>query len=156
ETFDPRVSSDSAAERIRQLIFNSLTRKDDKFNPIPDLAERFESTSDQKSFTFYLRPNIRFHNGRLLSAADVKYTFETILAEGFTSGKRAELARDLAAIEISPANPLGVIFHCATPCPNLPNTIIPVGIIPEGMGDQQAKLPVGTGPFKFNDYTEDQ
>src|SRR5262249_9245390 len=72
ETFDPRVSSDSAAERIRQLIFNSLTRKDDKFNPIPDLAERFESSADQKSFTFYLRPNVKFHNGRLLSSADVK------------------------------------------------------------------------------------
>src|SRR5215813_8416214 len=143
ETFDPRVSSDSAAERIRQLIFNSLTRKDDKFNPVPDLAERFESTPDRKSFTFYLRPNIKFHNGRLLSALDVKYTFETMLARGFPSAKRAELARDLAFIEISPANPMGVIFHCVNPCPNLPNTIIPVGIIPEGMAEQQAKLPMG-------------
>src|SRR5262245_18367377 len=156
ETFDPRVSSDSAAERIRQLIFNGLTRKDEKFNPVPDLAERFESTPDHKSFSFYLRPNIKFHNKRLLSAADVKYTFETMLARGFPSQKKAELARDLASIEISPTNPLGVIFHCINPCPNLPNTIIPIGIIPEGMADQQAKLPVGTGPFMFDSYTEDQ
>src|SRR5262249_5526906 len=50
ETFDPRVSTDSAVERMRQLIFNGLTRKDDKFDPVPDLAERFESSPDYKTF----------------------------------------------------------------------------------------------------------
>src|SRR5258708_5991981 len=35
-TFDPRASSDSANERMRQLIFNGLTRKNDKFEPVPD------------------------------------------------------------------------------------------------------------------------
>jgi peptide/nickel transport system substrate-binding protein len=156
ETFDPRVSSDSAAERIRQLIFNGLTRKDDKFNPVPDLAERFEASPDKRSFTFYLRPNIKFHNGRLLSAADVKFTFDTMTAKGFASQKKAEIARDVAAIELLPGNPLAVVFRCAAPCPNLPNTIVPVGIIPEGMAEQMAKQPVGTGPFKFSSYTEDQ
>jgi peptide/nickel transport system substrate-binding protein len=156
ETLDPRRSSDSAVERIRQLVFNGLTRKDEKFNPAPDLAERFESTPDRKTFTFYLRPKVKFHNARLLSAADVKYTFETMLAKEFPSQKKAELARDLASIDLSPSNPLAISFTCHSPCPNLPNTIIPIGIIPEGMGDQQAKLPVGTGPFKFESYTEDQ
>ena len=156
ETFDPRVSSDSAAERIRQLIFNGLTRKDDKFNPAPDLAERFEATPDNRSFTFHLRPNVKFHNGRLLSAADVKFTFETMIAKGFASQKKAEIARDVATIELLPNNPLAVVFRCFNPCPNLPNTIIPVGIIPEGFAEQQAKQPIGTGPFKFDSYTEDQ
>ena len=50
ETFDPRVSADSAAERLRQLMFNALTRKDEKFNPVPDLAEKFEASPDRKSF----------------------------------------------------------------------------------------------------------
>src|SRR5215468_127314 len=53
ETFDPRVSSDSAAERMRQLMFNGLTRKNDKFDPVPDLAERFEVSPDYKTVTFY-------------------------------------------------------------------------------------------------------
>ncbi|HEV2668695.1 MAG TPA: hypothetical protein VG324_27510, partial [Blastocatellia bacterium] len=59
ETFDPRRSVDSAAERMRQLMFNGLTRKDDKFEPVPDLAEKFETSPDNKTFTFYLRPNVR-------------------------------------------------------------------------------------------------
>ena len=156
ETFDPRVSSDSAVERMRQLMFNGLTRKDEKFEPVPDLAEKFESSPDYKTFTFRLRPGVRFHNGKTLSAADVKYTFDTMLARGFPSAKRADLERDGVSVNLDPADPLKVTFQCGNPCPGLANTILPIGIIPEGTSEQQAKRPVGTGPFKFEDYTEDQ
>ena len=156
DTFDPRRSTDTAAERMRQLIFNGLTRKNDKFEPVPDLAEKFESSPDYKTFTFYLRPNVRFHNRQALSAADVKYTFDTMLASGFQSAKRADLERDHVSIETDTANPLKVTFHCENPCPGLANTILPIGIIPEGTSNEQAKRPVGTGPFKFESYTEDQ
>lgn len=155
ETFDPRTSSDSAVERMRQLMFNGLTRKNDTFDPIPDLAERFEASSDYKTFTFYLRPNIKFHNGRMLSALDVKYTFDTMMAKGFQSAKKAELSRDLVSVEVG-LNPQTVVFHCNTPCPSLPNTILPIGIIPEGTSGQQAKNPIGTGPFKLISYLEGQ
>src|SRR5215813_15420906 len=156
ETFDPRVSTDSAAERMRQLMFNGLTRKNDKFDPVPDLAERFEVSPDYKTVTFYLRPNVKFHDGRALSATDVKYTFNTMMAPGFKSSKRAELERDLASIETDVSNPLKITFQCNGPCPGLANAILPVGIIPEGTSDQQATHPIGTGPFKFDSYTEDQ
>ncbi|MGH9803387.1 MAG: ABC transporter substrate-binding protein, partial [Blastocatellia bacterium] len=160
-TFDPRVSSDSADERMRQLIFNGLTRKNEKFDPIPDLAESFEPSADFKSFTFKLRQGIKFHNDQKLSALDVKYTFDTMLAAGFTSAKKVEFTREvapgktlLAAVEV--VDPQTVVFRCNEPCPGLPNQIVPVGIIPEGTTDQQAKKPVGTGPFKFESFTEDQ
>src|SRR5215813_660343 len=156
ETFDPRVSGDTAVERMRQLMFNGLTRKDDKFEPSPDLAEKYEQAPDYKTFTFHLRPNVRFHNRQALSAADVKYTFETMLAPGFQSAKRADLERDHVSVETDTANPLKVTLHCENPCPGLANTIVPIGIIPEGTSNQQAKRPVGTGPFKFDSYTEDQ
>jgi len=152
-TLDPRVSSDSANERMRQLIFNGLTRKNEKFDPVPDLAERFESTPDFKTFTFYLKPGIKFHNNSPLSALDVKYTFETMLAPDFPSDKKAELAGKLS-IEVK--DPLTVVFHCKEPFPGFANAIIPVGIIPEGTSDQQAKRPIGTGPFKFAEFIEDQ
>src|SRR5215813_2787095 len=154
ETFDPRRSVDTAAERMRQLIFNGLTRKNDKFEPVPDLAEKFEPSPDNKTFTFYLRPNVRFHNRQPLSAADVKYTFDTLLT--IESAKRADLERDHVSVETDPTNPLKVTLHCENPCPGLANTIVPIGIIPEGTSSQQARRPVGTGPFKYEDYKEDQ
>jgi peptide/nickel transport system substrate-binding protein len=154
ETFDPRRSVDSASERMRQLMFNGLTRKDDKFDPAPDLAENFEPSPDYKTFTFHLRPNVRFHNRQPLSAADVKYTFDTLLT--IQSAKRADLERDRVSVETDPSNPLKVTFHCENPCPGLANTIVPIGIIPEGTSNEQATRPIGTGPFKFESYTEEQ
>jgi peptide/nickel transport system substrate-binding protein len=152
-TLDPRVSSDSANERLRQLIFNGLTRKNENFDPVPDLAERFESSPDYKTFTFYLRPGVKFHNSSPLSALDVKYTFETMLALDI-SEKKAEFVSALTSIEVK--DPLTVIFHCRDPFPGFANAIVPIGIIPEGTSDQQAKRPVGTGPFKFESHDEDQ
>lgn len=156
DTFDPRRSADTAAERMRQLMFNGLTRKDEKFESVPDLAEKYESSPDYKTFTFYLRPNVLFHNRKPLSGADVKYTFDTMLAPGFQSAKRADLERDRITVETDPANPLKITFHCENPCPGLANTIVPIGIIPEGTSNEQDKRPIGTGPFKFESYTEDQ
>ncbi|MBK6799511.1 MAG: ABC transporter substrate-binding protein [Acidobacteria bacterium] len=153
-TFDPRVSSDSAAERMRQLMFNGLTRKNERFDPSPDLAEKFEASADNRSFTFHLRPNVKFHNGKILTSLDVKYTFETMLASGFASDKKAELVKSIASVEV--LDPLTVVFKCNDPFPGFPNAILPVGIIPEGTTAQQAKTPIGTGPFKFESYTEDQ
>src|SRR5215510_3945289 len=139
---------------MRQLIFNGLTRKNEKFEPVPDLAEKFESSPDYKTFTFYLRPNVRFHNRQPLSAADVKYTFDTLLT--IDSAKRTDIERDHVSVETDPTNPLKVTFHCGTPCPGLANTIVPIGIIPEGTSSEQETRPVGTGPFKFESYTEGQ
>ncbi|MCI0338393.1 MAG: ABC transporter substrate-binding protein [Acidobacteria bacterium] len=153
-TLDPRRSSDSADERMRQLIFNGLTRKNEKFDPIPDLAERFESSPDYKTFTFYLRPGVKFHNNRPLSALDVKYTFETMLAKGFPSQKKAEFVNALAAVEVKDERT--IIFRCNDPFPGFPNAIIPIGIIPTETTELQDKKPIGTGPFKFESYTEDQ
>src|SRR5216117_3150806 len=67
-TFDPRRSSDSAAERMRQLIFNGLTRKNEKFEPVADLAESFQSSPDYQVFTFRLRSGIKFHDGRVFTS----------------------------------------------------------------------------------------
>src|SRR5262249_11050307 len=69
--FDPRNESDSAADRMRQLIFNGLTRKNEAFEPVPELAERFESSPDYRVFTFHLRSGVKFHNGQPLTARDV-------------------------------------------------------------------------------------
>jgi peptide/nickel transport system substrate-binding protein len=152
-TFDPRASADSAAERFRQLVFNSLMRKGENFEPVPDLAVSVENSLDYKTFTFKLRPNIKFHDGRPFSSLDVKYTFETMLADK-SLVKRASFEQDLVSIEV--VDPLTIVFHCRNPFPSLPNDLIPVGIIPEGSSGQQAKQPIGTGPFKFASYTEDQ
>jgi peptide/nickel transport system substrate-binding protein len=152
-TFDPRKSSDSAVERLRQLLFNSLMRKGDNFEPVPDLAESVTVAPDYKTFTFKIRSGIKFHDGKSLSALDVKYTFETMMSRADLT-KRASFTQDLATVEAP--DPQTVVFRCKNPFPSLPGDIIPIGIIPEGSSDQQDKKPVGTGPFRFISHTDEQ
>jgi peptide/nickel transport system substrate-binding protein len=153
-SLDPRVSSDSAAERFRQLVFNALTRKNERFEPIPDLATSITLSDDKRVHTFKLRDGVKFHDGRTLTSRDVKYTFDTLMEKGFPSQKKAEVAQVIASVETPDTQT--VVITCGAPCPSLPNLIVPIGIIPEGSGAQQATKPVGTGPFAFEYYTDDQ
>lgn len=152
-TFNPNASSDSAAERFRQLVFSSLMKKGDVFEPVPDICEKVETSPDAKTFKFFLRRDIKFHDGHPLSALDVKYTFETMLKDK-QMVKGASFDQDLESIEAP--EPYLVIFHCRNPFPSLLNDVIPVGIIPEGSLEKQAQTPVGTGPFKFEKYIDEQ
>ncbi|MEP7270080.1 MAG: ABC transporter substrate-binding protein [Acidobacteriota bacterium] len=153
-SLDPRVSADSAAERLRQLLFNGLTRKNERFEPVPDLATSISLSEDKRVHTFKLREGVKFHDGRALTSGDVKYTFETMMDKGFQSQKKAEVAQILSSIEAP--DPQTVVFTCHTPCPSLPNIIVPIGIIPQGSSSTQATKPVGTGPFSFEYYIDDQ
>ncbi len=153
-SLDPRVSSDSAAERLRQLLFNGLTRKNARFEPVPDLATSILLSDDKRVHTFKLREGVKFHDGRTLSSADVKYTFETLMEKGFQSQKKAEVSLLLSSIETPDAQT--VVLTCNSPCPSLPNIIIPIGIIPQGSSAQQPTRPVGTGPFSFEYNIDDQ
>ena len=105
-TFDPRKSGDSADARMQQLIFNGLTRKNEKFEPIGDLAESFASTPDYKTWTFKLRSGVKFHNGKALTSADVKYTFETLMAPGFGSPKAGDFTTAAAAQPVASPAPV--------------------------------------------------
>ena len=72
------TASDAAAERIRNLIFNSLVRKDANFDYVGELASDIKTSEDGKTVTFTLRDGVKFQNGKDLTSADVKYTFDKL------------------------------------------------------------------------------
>ena len=55
------------------LCYDQLIKYDDKLQPQPMLAEKWELTPDYKQITFHLRPNVTYHNGREFTSDDVKY-----------------------------------------------------------------------------------
>src|SRR5438552_15653590 len=84
--FDPRFSTTfQTSARIMQLIYDTLVVKNDKFEFVPSLAERFEESEDHREFTFHLRAGVIFHNGKQLTSADVKYTFDSLLSPALKS-----------------------------------------------------------------------
>jgi peptide/nickel transport system substrate-binding protein len=81
------AKSDAAAERVRTLMFNSLVRKDANFDYVGDLASDITTSNDGKAITFVLRDGVKFHNGKLMTSADVKYTFDKLFeANGYKAG----------------------------------------------------------------------
>jgi len=88
-TFDTltTTASDSAAERIRTLIFNTLVKKNESFDYVGELAKDIKVSEDGKTVTFTLQDNVKFHNGKDFTSADVKYTFDEMFkANGYKAG----------------------------------------------------------------------
>jgi oligopeptide transport system substrate-binding protein len=75
-TLDPAISRDMSSHLYVMQIFSGLVRLDQELNVVPDIAENWEPSSDNKTYTFYLRQGVKFHNGREVKAADFKYSWE--------------------------------------------------------------------------------
>jgi peptide/nickel transport system substrate-binding protein len=175
-TLDPLDGTDAASERLRQLMFNSLLRKNEQFDYVGDLASDYKTSEDGKTVTFTLNDNVTFHDGKPMTSADAKYTLESLFASKkkkaapfFESVPTAGGARASSAGGATPANTSQpYITAVETPdartlvirlrklWPSLLGNLVSVPIIPQGSADAQMTHPVGSGPFKFVKYDESQ
>lgn len=165
QTLDQLRGVDLAAEHIRQLVYNSLVRRDEKFDYVGELASDIVKADGGLSYIFRLRGGVKFHNGKALTARDVKYTLETLLRsnspkaidffEGVAGEHRLYENGYVTAVETPDART--VVIHLRSPWLNLLANLIPVGIIPQGSTpEEQQRQPPGTGFYKFVRYDESQ
>ncbi|GAC1446253.1 MAG: ABC transporter substrate-binding protein [Pyrinomonadaceae bacterium] len=161
ETLDPLRGTDAASERLRQLMFNSLVKKDVHFDYVGDLASEIKTSDDSLAVTFTLHDNVKFQDGRALTAVDAKYTLETLLASD--SRKAAAFFFDeadkrhqpfVANIETPDAHTL--IIHLRRPWLELLSNLVNVAIIPQNSAAQQKSKPIGSGAFRFANRDEAQ
>lgn len=75
-TLDPAVSAEMTSHVYVMHIFSGLVRLDDELEVAPDIAERWQRSSDGRSYTFYLRRGVRFQDGREVTVRDFKYSWE--------------------------------------------------------------------------------
>ena len=140
---DPRYATDANSVRVGNLIYNSLLRADQRSELQPELAERWRMP-DQRTYVFDLRKGVKFHDGKPLTAADVKYTYESIGDPNNRSPKRG-LLKPLQSIEQSGTHQLR--FHLASQhAPFIEQFTL--GIIPAG-STPAAHAPPGSGPFRL-------
>src|ERR1041384_6044434 len=80
KTIDPigSPSVDAASERVRSLMFNSLVKKDEKFDYVPELASNIQRSDDGLTFTFTLRDGVKFQDGKPMTSGDVAYTLDLL------------------------------------------------------------------------------
>jgi ABC-type transport system substrate-binding protein len=162
KTIDPigSPSIDAASERVRSLMFNSLVKKDENFDYVPELASNIQRSDDGLTFTFTLRQGVTFHDGRPFTSADAKYTLDTVLAStfakaaGFFEGAGVNKISYVKSVTAPDAYTLVIQLnqHWTGLLPNL----VHIAIIPMDSYESQKTHPLGTGPFKFKRYDSTQ
>jgi peptide/nickel transport system substrate-binding protein len=149
------VSSDAAADRIRNLMFNSLVRKNEKFEYVGELSEDPKIDVANLAITFSLRNNVKFHNGKDLSSADAKYTLDTLLSGGgykaasFYDNVNGQKQQHITSIETPDPKTLVLKVRRPALINQTLSNLVTIPIIPEGTIEQQKTAPIGTGAFKF-------
>lgn len=162
KTIDPIGSSsvDAASERVRTLMFNSLVRKDAHFDYEGELASSIQRSADGLVFTFTIRDGVKFHDGRVLSSADAKYTLDTVFTSSFAKsasffeGSGAD--RKSYIKSVTAPDPHTLIVELSSPWVGLLPNLVPVAIIPKDSYESEKTHPLGTGPFKFIKYDSSQ
>ncbi len=75
-TLDPAIPGGLSSHIYITQIFSGLVRLDEDLKPAPDIAERWQKSPDGKTYTFFLRDGVKFHDGKEVTAYDFLYSWE--------------------------------------------------------------------------------
>jgi peptide/nickel transport system substrate-binding protein len=133
-------------------IYEGLTAVDKDLKIIPSLAESWTVSADGKTYAFKLRSGVKFHDGSPMEAADVVASVKRLLSKDIAS----PLASRLSAVESATAvDAQTVELKLKEPSAALLSSLATIAIVPRSMEankDALQKAPVGTGPFKFQEW----
>ena len=160
DTLNLGLSTSYSVGDVCAKIYNALIWIDKDFNIKPSLAESWTITPDGLVYTFKLRSGVTWHDGKPFSSADVKYTFDEIL--GKFHPRSAALIKRMKSIEAPDANTLVVTLSAPYAPLLLQLNVFEAPILAKHVYDGQGDVtknpanlkPVGTGPFKFVEWTK--
>jgi peptide/nickel transport system substrate-binding protein len=156
---DPHLLTTAIEGRIGSVICNGLVEYTKEMRIGPALAESWEVTPDAKEWTFHLRKGVKFHNGRELTAEDIKWNLERMLNPETKSTRRSRLI-DIESIQVIDRYTAKAILK--TPSAGfLANFVSNSGQVPimapESMNEKGIVThPIGTGPFQFVEWKQNE
>ena len=131
-----------------QMLYSRLVRQDETGAPSPELATKWTANETATEWTFDLRENVKFHNGQVLTSADVVATIDRIL-----DVKRDAPVRSVLSIiqEAKAINDYKVLFKLNKAHSDFPILLMDyrVKILPAKVDQDKSLVGIGTGPFKL-------
>jgi peptide/nickel transport system substrate-binding protein len=149
DQLDPQKTSAYFSFEVLENVFDTLVEPDENLEMRPALAQSWEVSPDQLTWTFHLRNGVTFHDGSPLTADDVVYSYRRIIDEQLANVDKFSAVTDVNAPDKST-----VTIRVKQPTPNLLTNlggfkgmaIVNRRNVESG---QIATHPVGTGPFAF-------
>ena len=171
-TLDPAISSEMTSHKYVMQLFSGLLRLDDNLEPAPDIAQKWQVSNDGKTYTFYLRHDVKFHNGREVKAEDFKYSWERASDPDTRSLTAAMYLDDIVGVrevlagktkEISGVKVIDdYILEITIDAPKsyfLSKLTYPTAFVVDRANvessDEWWRQPNGTGPFKLKQWDEE-
>jgi len=172
-TLDPALMRDTTSASYVQEIFSGLVTLDKELQVVPDIAEKWEISKDGKDYTFYLRRDVKFHNGRKVTANDFKYALERACDPATESKTAANYLGDIVGVKeklFGKANEISGVkvindytLQITIDTPKayfLAKLVHPAAFVVDRdnvkLGEEWWRKPNGTGPFKLKEWKKDE
>ncbi|MDI6815501.1 MAG: peptide ABC transporter substrate-binding protein, partial [Dehalococcoidales bacterium] len=172
-TLDPAVSGEMTSHQYIMQLFSGLVCLNDNLEPAPDIAQSWRVSDDGKTYTFYLRHNVRFHDGRGVKAEDFKYSWQRACDPETSSLTAATYLGDIIGVkemldgkakEISGVRVIGdYTLEVTIDAPKsyfLSKLTYPTAFVVDRAnvesGEGWWRKPNGTGPFKLKQWKENE
>ena len=152
DSLDPHKATAAGTKEIIFNIFEGLVKPDENGNLINAVASDYTISEDGLVYTFTLRDNVKFHNGNVVTAEDVKYSLERV--SGLLDGTPLiSTLSTIKSVDILDEKTVQVTVENANT--ELIYSFV-AAIIPAGSGEDETADPIGTGPFSFVSYKPQQ
>lgn len=163
QSMDPQIQNDTTSEQVVKMLYNTLLKFEDDGTVVGDLAESWSVSEDKLTWTFNLKQGVKFHNGKELTSADVKATFDRALNAEAGGLRTTEIIKMFTAVEAP--DPYTVTITTDGPYGPMESLMcnMSLGIMDADYIEQygldlgtSAEGENGTGPFKVVSWERDQ
>jgi peptide/nickel transport system substrate-binding protein len=161
------LNSMATNNMVCNLIFSKFVKYDDRFQLIPDLITEIPSTenggisADHRTYTYHLRADARWHDGRPVTSGDARFTYEIIMDPRVSVESRE--GWDVVESVDTPDDHT-IVFRLKRPYPDFVSetfcdeSVLPEHLLRDSRGERFYAsrfhhAPVGSGPFKFESWT---
>lgn len=163
QSLDPQIQNDTTSEQVVKMLYNTLLKFEDDGTVVGDLAESWSVSEDKLTWTFNLKQGVKFHNGKELTSADVKATFDRALNAEAGGLRTTEIIKMFTAVEAP--DPYTVTITTNGPYGPMESLMcnMSLGIMDADYIEQygldlgtSVEGENGTGPFKVVSWERDQ